>query len=59
VSLGEARAVLVDESGATLEIAAFPFDPNEGTVEDGFHLALDGSMLVLHRHNQITWYAPR
>jgi hypothetical protein len=56
VSLGEARAVLVDDTGATIAIAAFPFDPDAGTVEDGLQLALDDKALILHRANQITWY---
>jgi hypothetical protein len=58
VSLTESRALLVDDSGTTLESAAFPFGTEDGTVEDGLHLAVDGEQLVLHRRNQITWYAP-
>jgi hypothetical protein len=59
VSLLEARAVLVDDSGVTIESAAFPFAAEEWSADDGLQLALDGEMLVLHRRNQITWYAPK
>lgn len=58
VSLTESRAVLVDDSGATIETAAFPFGAESWSADDGMHLALDGTTLVLHRRNQITWYAP-
>lgn len=57
VSSTESRAVLVDDSGATIETAAFPFGVDSWSAEDGMHLALDGTTLVLHRRNQITWYA--
>lgn len=57
VSLVESRAVLVDDTGATLETAAFPYGAGNWSIDDGLQLAVDGDALVLHRRNQITWYA--
>lgn len=57
VSLVESRAVLVDDSGQTIETAAFPYGADNWSADDGLHLAVDGDALVLHRRNQITWYA--
>jgi len=57
VSLVESRAVLVDDSGATIETAAFPYGADNWSADDGLHLTVDGDALVLNRRNQITWYA--
>jgi outer membrane protein assembly factor BamB len=56
VALDEARAVRVDDTGATLETASFPFPADDWMADDGLHLAVDGTKLVLHRRNQITYY---
>lgn len=56
VSLTEARIVLVDDAGALLESAAFPEAEDYWSVEDGLHLAHDGTNFVFHRRNQILWY---
>jgi outer membrane protein assembly factor BamB len=58
VSLIDSRALLIDDTGVTIESASFPYGTDDWSVEDGLHLALDGTTLVLHRRNQITWYAP-
>jgi outer membrane protein assembly factor BamB len=60
VSIFEGRVVRVDDMGAILERAGFPFSYiDDVTIEDGMHLAVDGTKLVLHRRNQITWYERR
>jgi outer membrane protein assembly factor BamB len=56
VSLTEARIVLVDDAGTQIESAAFPEAEDYWSVEDGLHLAHDGTSFVFHRRNQILWY---
>jgi outer membrane protein assembly factor BamB len=56
VSLTEQRIVLVDDAGTLLESAAFPDAEDYWMVDDGLHLAHDGTSFVFHRRNQILWY---
>lgn len=51
------RLSLVDDTGATHATLALPSIFEDWSGLEGIHLAVDGDQFIVHRRNQITWYA--
>ena len=56
-SLTDAHLYLDDDSGTLLGSAQLPYGEDDWDIDVGEQLAWDGSALILHRRNQITWFA--
>lgn len=57
VEMTPTRLSLVDDTGVTLATLGLPSAFQDWSGLEGIHLAVEGDQFIVHRRNQISWYA--